>query len=92
MSDTTSRSVEPLAWDARGRRYSFWADKRGVSLARSSDPGETWTTWRVLDLPHASFFHTSPRAAKATSPRRVHHINESQLRPVVARRADRCDA
>ncbi|HUR82026.1 MAG TPA: sialidase family protein [Thermoanaerobaculia bacterium] len=55
-SDATPRWVEPLAWDARGNLYSFWADKRGVSLARSSDRGQTWTTWRVLDMPQMSFF------------------------------------
>ena len=55
-SDATPRWVEPLAWDASGRLYSFWGDRRGVSLARSSDRGATWTTWRVLDMPQQSFF------------------------------------
>lgn len=55
-SEATPRWVEPLAWDNEGRLYSFWADKRGVSLARSSDRGATWTSWRVLDMPQASFF------------------------------------
>ncbi len=55
-SDATPRWVEPLAWDARGNLYSFWGNKRGVSLARSSDRGETWSTWRVLDMPQPSFF------------------------------------
>lgn len=53
---TTPRWVEPLAWDVSGRLYSFWGDVRGISLARSSDRGATWTTWRVLDMPQQSFF------------------------------------
>ena len=56
MSDATPRWVEPIAWDDAGRLYSFWAGKRGVQLARSSDRGSTWTTWPVLDMPVPSFF------------------------------------
>ncbi len=51
QSDATPRWVEPLAWDAAGRLYSLWTDKKGVRLARSDDGGATWTTRTVAETP-----------------------------------------
>jgi len=43
----TKRWVEPLAWDAEGALYSFWADGKELWLARSVDQGGTWKSWKV---------------------------------------------
>ena len=43
------RWVEPLAWDAAGALYSFWAKDYDLWLARSSDKGATWTTWKIAE-------------------------------------------
>ncbi|HEV7240366.1 MAG TPA: sialidase family protein [Thermoanaerobaculia bacterium] len=56
MSDATPRWVEPLAWDADGRLYSLWTDKKGVRLARSDDRGANWKTWTVADTTVPPFF------------------------------------
>jgi len=56
MSEATPRWVEPLAWDAAGRLYSLWTDKKGVRLARSGDRGATWRTWTVADTAAPAFF------------------------------------
>ncbi|MFL6248708.1 MAG: sialidase family protein [Thermoanaerobaculia bacterium] len=55
-SDATPRWVEPLAWDAHGRLYSLWTDKKGVRLARSDDRGATWRTSTVIDTATPAFF------------------------------------
>ena len=52
----TPRWVEPLAWDARGRLYSLWTDKRGLHLARSTDAGASWETFEVGASPAQAFF------------------------------------
>jgi hypothetical protein len=49
------RWVEPLAWDAAGHLYSLWADNAGVWLARSTDRGATWDTWRIVES-HARYY------------------------------------
>jgi hypothetical protein len=48
--------VEPLAWDAKGALYSFWADGKDLRLARSLDKGENWTTWRVATGEEVSYY------------------------------------
>ncbi len=50
------RWVEPLAWDARGDLYSFWTNPDGLWLARSTDQGETWTSWHIADCDEPSYF------------------------------------
>ena len=55
-SDATPRWVEPLAWDARGRLYSLWTDKKGVRVARSDDRGASWKTWTLADTAVPAFF------------------------------------
>jgi hypothetical protein len=55
-SAATPRWVEPLAWDAAGRLYSLWTDKKGVRLARSDDRGATWTTRTLADTASPAFF------------------------------------
>ena len=50
------RWVEPLAWDAGGALYSFWANLKGIWLARSADRGVTWTTWRLRECPEFVYF------------------------------------
>jgi hypothetical protein len=52
----TPRWVEPLAWDAKGRLYSLWTDKKGVRLARSDDRGATWNTFTVAETASPAFF------------------------------------
>lgn len=44
---TTPRWVEPLAWDAEGDLYLLWTQVSGVWLARSTDGGLKWASWRV---------------------------------------------
>jgi hypothetical protein len=56
MSDATPRWVEPLAWDAGGRLYSLWTDKKGVRLARSDDRGAHWRTSTVAETAAPAFF------------------------------------
>jgi hypothetical protein len=41
------RWVEPLAWDSAGALYSLWSEGTSLWLARSTDVGETWTSWQV---------------------------------------------
>jgi len=50
------RWIEPLAWDAGGALYSFWANLKGIWLARSVDQGATWTTWRLRECPEVVYF------------------------------------
>jgi hypothetical protein len=50
------RWVEPLAWDARDALYSFWANFKGIWLARSLDQGSTWTTWRLAESAEVAYF------------------------------------
>jgi len=50
------RWVEPLAWDARGALYSFWTNLKGIWLARSTDRGTTWTTWRLRECPEVAYY------------------------------------
>ncbi len=48
--------VEPLAWDAQGALYSFWADGKDLRLARSLDKGDTWTIWRIASGDEVSYY------------------------------------
>ena len=50
------RWVEPLAWDATGALYSFWALDRDLWLGRSRDKGATWTTWKVATVDSTPYF------------------------------------
>jgi len=50
------RWVEPLAWDGQGALYSFWTNLKGIWLARSTDRGATWTTWRLRECPEVAYF------------------------------------
>jgi hypothetical protein len=50
------RWVEPLAWDASGALYSFWASGPSLWLARSTDRGATWTTWPVAEGDDVAYF------------------------------------
>jgi hypothetical protein len=50
------RWVEPLAWDAQGVLYSFWANGDGLWLARSADQGATWMTWRVAERQEVQYY------------------------------------
>jgi catechol 2,3-dioxygenase-like lactoylglutathione lyase family enzyme len=55
-NESIPRWVEPLAWDVRGALYSLWTGAGGVWLARSSDQGETWTTWKISEGPEPAFY------------------------------------
>lgn len=55
-NDPMPRWVEPLAWDRAGALYSLWTDPGGLSLARSSDRGSTWTTWRLAEGGNVRYF------------------------------------
>lgn len=50
------RWVEPLAWDAEGALYSFWASERVLWLARSRDQGATWTSWQIATSDAVAYF------------------------------------
>ena len=43
------RWVEPIAWDAAGALYSLWTNSDGLWLARSTDRGGAWTSWRIVE-------------------------------------------
>ena len=50
------RWVEPLAWDATGALYSFWARDQDLWLARSKDRGANWTTWKGVEADSTPYF------------------------------------
>jgi len=50
------RWVEPLAWDGRGALYSFWTNLKGIWLARSTDRGATWKTWRLRECSELAYY------------------------------------
>jgi hypothetical protein len=50
------RWIEPLAWDGEGRLYSLWTDTTGVWLARSTDRGATWHSWRIVESSARCFY------------------------------------
>jgi hypothetical protein len=56
LANCRGRLRWPLAWDAQGALYSFWADGKDLRLARSADKGETWTTWRVASGDGVSYY------------------------------------
>ena len=41
------RWVEPLTWDATGALYHVWSEEQDLWLGRSTDQGETWSSWPV---------------------------------------------
>jgi hypothetical protein len=47
--DPMPRWVEPVAWDGAGHLYYLWTDPAGLWLARSTDRGAQWTTWKILE-------------------------------------------
>jgi hypothetical protein len=47
--DPMPRWVEPVAWDAAGHLYYLWTDPAALWLARSTDRGATWTTWKLAE-------------------------------------------
>ena len=47
--DPMPRWVEPLAWDAGGALYYLWTDPSSLWLARATDRGAQWTTWRIAE-------------------------------------------
>jgi len=49
LGSIVPRWIEPVAWDGEGRLYSLWTDTTGVWLARSTDRGATWDTWRIAE-------------------------------------------
>ena len=53
---THPRWVEPLAWDSVGALHSLWTEGKAVSLARSSDRGRTWASWRVVESDAIAYF------------------------------------
>jgi hypothetical protein len=50
------RWVEPIAWDAAGTLNYLWTDPAGVHLARSSDHGNTWQQWLIVETKDATAF------------------------------------
>ena len=50
------RWVEPIAWDSTGALYSFWASGPSLMLARSTDQGVTWSTWKVAEAAATPYF------------------------------------
>ena len=52
----TPRWVEPLAWDSRGNLYSLWTDLKGIWLARSTDRGVTWQTFKVASADSLPYY------------------------------------
>ena len=55
-NDPLPRWVEPLAWDAAGHLYSLWSEPSALWLARSTDRGATWTTWKIAEGGAIRFF------------------------------------
>jgi hypothetical protein len=56
------RWVEPLAWDASSSLYYFWTTRDGLSLARSTDDGATWTMWRLAGAQDAFYPYLTARS------------------------------
>src|SRR5947208_5546720 len=54
--DYPPRWVEPIAWDADGNLYSFWTNYHELWLARSSDGGETWKSWRLGNSKESMYY------------------------------------
>ncbi len=54
--DPRPRWVEPLAWDARGTLYSLTTNEEGLWLARSTDRGATWSSWRIAQNADPMFY------------------------------------
>jgi hypothetical protein len=52
----TPRWVEPLAWDLHGGLYSLWTDIKGVWLARSTDRGVSWKTYKIANSEALSYY------------------------------------
>ena len=50
------RWVEPLAWDAAGRLYSFWTNLEGLWLARSANRGRSWKIWKLAASAQPAYF------------------------------------
>lgn len=50
------RWVEPIAWDAGGKLYSFWTNDHELWLARSPDHGETWKAWKLGESKESAYF------------------------------------
>lgn len=54
--DGVPRWVEPLAWDSAGRLYHLWSEGRSLWLARSTDNGDTWTSWIIVSSQETMYF------------------------------------
>ena len=50
------RWVEPLAWDATGALYHVWSEGQDLWLGRSTDQGETWSSWPLAHDDDRVFF------------------------------------
>ncbi|MCC6363365.1 MAG: exo-alpha-sialidase [Bryobacterales bacterium] len=56
LADFPPRWVEPIAWDADSKLYSFWTNDHELWLARSADRGETWKTWKLGESKESAYF------------------------------------
>jgi hypothetical protein len=54
--DPMPRWVEPVAWDSVGHLYYLWTDPAALWLARSTDRGATWTTWKLAEGGNLRYF------------------------------------
>jgi hypothetical protein len=52
----TPRWVEPLAWDASGHLYYLWGGPKGLWLGLSTDQGQTWSSWHLIDRNELSYY------------------------------------
>ena len=53
---TVPRWVEPIAWDSDGHLYHLWSEGREIWLGKSSDNGNTWSTWQIAQDDRLAFF------------------------------------
>jgi hypothetical protein len=56
LDDFPPRWVEPVAWDAEGKLFSFWTNNNELWLAKSRDRGETWMTWKLAESKEPAYF------------------------------------
>lgn len=54
--EAVPRWVEPIAWDSGGALHALWSEGQDLWLGRSSDRGQTWSSWPIAHDDELVFF------------------------------------